>query len=69
MPTCYLRSREKEPKLPDPKPMTERTRVKPPVPLRSEKPAHGLCSSKDFVKTNAVEVGRADSRQTSVLVV
>mmetsp|Transcript_10509 Transcript_10509/g.28765 ORF Transcript_10509/g.28765 Transcript_10509/m.28765 type:complete len:246 (-) Transcript_10509:679-1416(-) len=55
-PNQFLRSYERAPVLPDPKPVTaKKEKVKPPVPKRDEQPVFGLQSNKNFITTNAVE--------------
>ncbi|KAG2498755.1 hypothetical protein HYH03_003494 [Edaphochlamys debaryana] len=52
-----LQAHEKEPKLPAPGPPTNpKTKVRPPVPLKDERPTMGLTSNKNFITTNAVDV-------------
>jgi len=55
-PTEFMKSHTGEPQLPAPtKPMKDKSRDKPAVPKRTEKPVMGLVSSKNFITANAVE--------------
>ena len=55
-PSTFLRTREKEPRLPTPKPPTNpKPKMNPAVPRRTEKPVMGLVSAKNFITTNAIE--------------
>ncbi|KAG2454031.1 hypothetical protein HYH02_001072 [Chlamydomonas schloesseri] len=53
----FLHAHEKEPKLPSPGPPSNpKTKVRPPVPAKDEKPTMGLTSNKNFITANAVDV-------------
>jgi len=55
-PDSYIKKHSGEPVLPDPTiPTLTRTKGKPAVPTREEKPVMGLVSAKNFVTANAVE--------------
>mmetsp|Transcript_24401 Transcript_24401/g.83415 ORF Transcript_24401/g.83415 Transcript_24401/m.83415 type:complete len:240 (-) Transcript_24401:983-1702(-) len=52
----YLKKHSGEPLLPEPtKPTNPKTKSKPPVPRKLERPVMGLVSAKNFVTSNAVE--------------
>jgi hypothetical protein len=55
--TTFTRAHGKEPILPEPKkPTVHKEKIKAPVPKKDEKPVMGLCSNKNFITSNAVEI-------------
>ncbi|KAM4605908.1 enkurin [Polymixia lowei] len=65
-PEKYLVKHSKEPKLPEKKQCTkvrENTMKKPGIPMKTDNPLMGLCTKKDFVKTNVMENSMALPRK------